>query len=83
MSAVEHSHLADLSEFEQEVYFLLQKYGIRTHYRASRHSGTKYAVFALGEQVTEPKTHTEARMERDVLTAKAIGKLVACDGGRA
>jgi hypothetical protein len=58
---------------ETQVYLLLRKYRVQKHYRASRAAKvTRYAVYANGEQLTEPKTFVEATADRDFLTAKAI-----------
>lgn len=64
-----------LTEEETEVYLLLRKYQVRSHYLASSSaSAVRYAVFANGAQITAPTSHAEAKSDSDRLTAKDIVK---------
>jgi hypothetical protein len=62
-----------LSAEETEVWFILKKYRAQKHYRASSDAKvTRYAVFRNSEQVTEPKSFSEAAADRDRLIASEV-----------
>lgn len=73
------NHIGQLTEAETQVYFLLRKFRVQKHYRATAAmKATRYAVWAHGGgQITEPATSAEARAAADLLTAKEIVRALA------
>ncbi len=59
-----------------EILAILRTYSVRLIFRARLEGrGTRYAVFANGEQTSTEGTHAEAIEARDKLAAQAILEL--------
>lgn len=67
---------------KEAVLAAMHRYSVRKHYRASTTGRrTLYAVFADGEQLTEPADHCEAQEARELLIAQDIVDMA--EAGRA